>query len=163
MAHSYFDPLFRTTIGFDRLARLLDAAQKQADPASSFPPYDIMMDGDDRYRITMSVAGFSREEIDIQTQENLLTIMGRKKQKETGGEYLHRGIAERNFKTEFQLADHVEVKGAHLSDGLLTIDLVRDVPEEKRPKAIEIKSSAPASFLDKAKKLLTDGSPKKAA
>ncbi|WP_286830472.1 MULTISPECIES: Hsp20 family protein [Kordiimonas] len=163
MTRFNFDPLFRTTIGFDRLARLMDAAEQQAEPSSSFPPYDIMMDGDDRYRITMSVAGFSREDIDIQAQENLLTIVGRKEQKETGGEYLHRGIAERDFKTEFQLADHVEVKGANLSDGLLTIDLVRDVPEEKRPKTIEIKSSAPAGFLDKAKKLLSDGSPKKAA
>lgn len=148
-------PLFSTTIGFDRLARALDDARRQ-DISSSYPPYDILMDGEDKYRITMALAGFSREDITIETCENQLTITGQKEKKEDVGEFLHQGIAERNFKTEFQLADHVEVAGANLSEGLLTIDLVRKVPEALKPKQIEIKTSAPSGLIGKAKKMLTD-------
>lgn len=156
-------PLFRTTIGFDRLARMLDTAQTRTNAKSTFPPYDILMDGEDHYRITMSVAGFSRSDLTIQSRKNLLTIEGKKdNEEEASVEFLHRGIAERDFRTEFQLADHVEVTGANLVDGLLTIDLVRNVPEEKRARTVEIKTSAPQSPIGKAKKLLSDGS-KKAA
>lgn len=152
-------PLFRTTIGFDHLARLLDAAEARQDASSTFPPYDILMDGEDNYRITMSVAGFSRDDITIEAEENKLTIIGEKtKKEETKGEYLHRGLAERNFKTEFQLADYVEVAGANLSEGLLTIDLVRNVPEALKPKQIDIKASAPSGLIGRAKKLLSDKS-----
>ena len=156
-------PLFRTTIGFDRLTRILDAAGSSPTATSTLPPYDILMDGEDRYRITMSVAGFSRSDLTIQTRENMLTIEGKKdNEEEASVEFLHRGIAARDFRTEFQLADHVEVTGANLVDGLLTIDLVRNVPEEKRAKTVEIRTSAPQSLIGKAKKLLSDGS-KKAA
>tara|TARA_R110002096_G_scaffold205759_1_gene391765 strand:- start:285 stop:767 length:483 start_codon:yes stop_codon:yes gene_type:complete len=149
-------PLFSTTIGFDRLARALDSARSRQDISSGYPPYDIMMDGDDKYRITMAIAGFARGDITIEMRESLLQITGQKDKKESGGEFLYQGIAERNFKTEFQLADHVEVEGAHLSEGLLTIDLVRKVPEALKPKQIEIKTSAPSGLIGKAKEMLTE-------
>lgn len=149
-------PLFSTTIGFDRLARTLDNARTRQDITSGYPPYDILMDGEDKYRISMAVAGFSRDGITIEARENLLTITGQKAQKETVGEFLHQGIAERNFKTEFQLADHVEVAGANLSEGLLTIDLERKVPEALKPKQIEIRTSAPSGLIGKAKKMLSE-------
>ena len=104
----------------------------------------------------MAIAGFARGDITIEMRESLLQITGQKDKKESGGEFLYQGIAERNFKTEFQLADHVEVEGAHLSEGLLTIDLVRKVPEALKPKQIEIKTSAPSGLIGKAKEMLTE-------
>ena len=155
-------PFYSTMIGFDRVARLLDTAQQQGKAYSNVPPYDILNDGKDHYRISMALAGFTQEDITVEVHNNLLTISGcMAKTQAEEGEYLYRGIAERNFKTEFQLADHMEVESANLSDGLLTIDLVRNVPDELKPKKIEIKDSAPKSLFNKAKKLLTDG--KKAA
>jgi len=155
-------PFFSTTIGFDRMAKLLGEVQNRAESANSYPPYDILSEGEDRYRITMSVAGFTLDDLSIETRDNRLTVSGQKDKKGSEGEYLYRGIAERNFKTEFQLADHVEVSGANLSNGLLTIDLVREVPEALKPKQIEIRTTAPKSLMGKAKQLLSDKSTEKA-
>lgn len=133
-----FTPLFRSTIGFDRLARLLDTAMTEPVRSNSYPPYDVEAVGEDDYRITMAVAGFSRDEIDIQVQDRTLTVSGRKAAEEGEHRYLHRGIARRGFVQKFQLADHVKVTGADLADGMLTIDLEREVPEAMRPRTIEI-------------------------
>lgn len=158
-----FSPLFRSTIGFDRMASLLDSAMKAADHDAGYPPYDIMQAGDDRYRITLSIAGFSEEDLTVEQQERQLVVSGSKSDKADSTTYLHRGIATRDFRREFHLADHVSVTGANLSNGLLTIDLIREVPEEMKPRRIEIRESAPANLLTKAKKLLSDKSDKKAA
>jgi len=153
-------PLFRTTIGFDQLAQTLNAINARQDSSASYPPYDIIMDGSDNYRITMSVAGLAPPDLTIEVYENKLSISGKKEKTDAHGEFLHRGIAEHDFKTDFQLADHVEVAGANLSEGLLTIDLVRNVPEALKPTHIEIKTSSPPGLIGKAKKLLSDKSPK---
>ncbi len=132
-----FTPLFRTAIGFDRLAHALESATR-AD-AGGYPPYNIELTGEDQYRISMAVAGFSADEIDIEVKENLLTISGRKGAEVTDRKYLHRGIANRNFERTYQLADYVRVDGAELKDGLLHVDLVREVPESMKPRRIEIR------------------------
>ena len=162
MSRYDFSPLFRSTIGFDRMANLLDAAMKAADHDSGYPPYDIMQAGDNRYRITLSLAGFAEDELSVEQQEQRLVVTGSKKGRRDESGFLHRGIATRDFRREFQLADHVSVTGANLSNGLLSIDLVREVPEEKKPRRIEIRESAPDSLLGKAKKLLSDKSAKAA-
>lgn len=138
MNASDFTPLFRTAIGFDRLARTLEAANR-AD-AGGYPPYNIELTGDDQYRISMAVAGFGADEIDIEVKENLLTVSGRKGSDVADRKYLHRGIATRNFERSYQLADYVRVEGADLKDGLLHIDLVREVPDAIKPRRIEIRS-----------------------
>ena len=130
-----FSPLHRSSIGFERVFDLLEAAQAQ--PADNWPPFDTVKISDDRYRITMAVAGFKRDEIDISVHDNMLTIKGERKT-DSEGEYLHRGIAYRPFMRRFELADHVQVKGAQLSDGLLTIGLEREIPEAMKPRRIEI-------------------------
>jgi molecular chaperone IbpA len=130
-----FSPLHRSSIGFERIFGLLEAAQSQ--PPDSWPPFDTMKLSEDRYRITMAVAGFKRDEIDISTQENLLVIKGERKN-EVEGEYLHRGIAYRPFVRRFELAEHVQVTDAHLADGLLNISLKRELPEAMKPRRIEI-------------------------
>jgi molecular chaperone IbpA len=130
-------PLFRTAIGFDRLANALESANR-AD-AGGYPPYNIELTGEDQYRITMAVAGFTSEEIEIETQDNLLKVQGRKNADVADRKYLHRGIANRNFERTYQLADYVRVDGAELKDGLLNIDLVREVPEAMKPRRIEIR------------------------
>lgn len=134
-----FTPLFRTAIGFDRLARALEAANR-AD-AGGYPPYNIELTGEDQYRISLAVAGFSAEEIDIEVKENLLTVSGRKGGEVADRQYLHRGIATRNFERSYQLADYVRVDGAELKDGLLHIDLVREVPDSMKPRRIEIRGA----------------------
>lgn len=131
-----FAPLFRSTIGFDRLFDLLDEAAG-FDPADSYPPYNIAKIGDDAYRITMAVAGFAPDELTVTAQQNLLVVAGRKQDSDSA-HYLHRGIATRAFERRFELADHVEVKGARLENGLLTVELMHELPEEKRPRRIEI-------------------------
>jgi molecular chaperone IbpA len=133
-----FSPLFRTAIGFDRLADALESAHR-AD-AGGYPPYNIELTGEDRYRITMAVAGFSADEIDIETRDNLLRVSGRKSGDVADRRYLHRGIANRDFERSYQLADYVRVQGADLKDGLLHIDLMREVPEAMKPRRIEIRS-----------------------
>jgi molecular chaperone IbpA len=133
-----FSPLFRSTIGFDRLTRLVDAATRVDGAAQSYPPYNIEKTGEDAYRLTMAVAGFSRDELDITVQENQLTVTGKAKQEEEGSRYLHRGIARRAFERRFSLADHIKVTGASLDNGMLHVDLVREVPEVMKPRTIAI-------------------------
>jgi molecular chaperone IbpA len=133
-----FSPLFRSTIGFDRLARLLDSATRVDGAALAYPPYNIEKTGEDAYRLTMAVAGFAREEIDITVHENALTVTGKAKNGEDSGRYLHRGIARRAFERRFSLADHIKVVGASLDNGMLHVDLVHEVPEAMKPRKIEI-------------------------
>ena len=135
-----FSPLFRSTIGFDRLARLVDSATRVDTASPAYPPYNIESTGEDSYRLTMAVAGFSRDEIEITVQQNSLVISGKaqKEGEETQGRYLHRGIARRAFERRFSLADHMKVNGASLDNGLLHVDLVREVPEEAKPRQITI-------------------------
>lgn len=133
-------PLFRSTIGFDNLSRLLDSAMKMEEATPTYPPYNIEKLNDDAYRITMAVAGFSENDLSLITQDNVLLVTGKQVQDETQAErvYLHRGIAARAFERRFQLADHVKVIGASMKDGLLHVDLKREVPEAKKPRAIKI-------------------------
>ena len=140
-------PLFRSTIGFDRLMRLADAATR-VDGGSGYPPYNIESTGENAYRLTMAVAGFAADELDITVQENALQVTGKSKQEEQGKEYLYRGIARRGFERRFQLADHIKVVGASLDNGLLHVDLVREVPETLKPRKIEITKSAGAKVID---------------
>jgi molecular chaperone IbpA len=132
-----FSPLYRSAIGFDRLTQLFDAAGT-SDAQPSYPPYNIELVGDDKYRITMAVAGFDRNEIEIETERDTLKVAGRKAKEDAGKNYLHRGLAARNFAQRFQLADHVKVVGASLDNGLLNIDLVREIPEAMKPRKIVI-------------------------
>ena len=134
-----FAPLYRSTVGFDRLFDMLDQASR-VETLNNWPPYNIERLGEDRYRITMAVAGFSGDEINIVAQGNALLVSGQKKAEEEGTQYLHRGIAARAFRQSFDLADHVKVAGAALENGLLTIDLVREIPEAMKPRRIEIRS-----------------------
>jgi molecular chaperone IbpA len=157
-----FAPLLRTAIGFERLARQAEAAARQ-DDVNGYPPYDIEAAGDDHYRITLAVAGFRAGELDIETQDNTLTISGKKAEKPEEAGYLHKGIASRGFTRRFSLADHVRVTGANLADGLLTIDLLREIPEAMKPRRIEIAGEAPSSLLAKAKKLIEGPGKKEAA
>ena len=130
-----FSPLYRSAIGFDRLATLIESAASNGN--AGYPPYNIEQLGDSDYRISMAVAGFTQEELELSFQENLLTVKG-SKQADTERNYLYQGIAERGFERRFQLADYVRVTGADLKNGLLHIDLVREVPEAMKPRKIEI-------------------------
>ena len=132
-----FSPLFRSTIGFDRVFDLLENASR-TQSFESWPPYDIVRTSEDSYRITMAVAGFSENELSVTHQPNLLIVAGSKPEEE--GEYLHRGIPATSFERRFELADHVKVANANLQNGLLTITLVREVPEEMKPRKISIKA-----------------------
>ena len=131
-----FSPLFRSSVGFDRIFDLLENATR-VQAIDNWPPYNIEKAGEDQYRISMAVAGFSPDELNLTTQPNLLVVSGQK-QGEESTQYLHRGIATRSFERRFELADHVKVKDARLDNGLLTIELVREVPEEMRPRRIEV-------------------------
>jgi molecular chaperone IbpA len=135
-----FSPLYRTIIGFDRLAPLLDTVAGFDNQVTSYPPYNIERLGTNDYRITMAVAGFGEDEIKIEVKDTTLTVRGEKKPDEKERQFLHRGIAQRGFDRRFQLADYVEVKGADLKDGLLHIDLVRNLPERLRARQIPIGS-----------------------
>lgn len=135
-----FSPLYRSAVGFDRLAALLDAAASQ-DTASGYPPYNIERTDENAYRVEIAVAGFKPEELHIGVKENLLTVQGRKPANDENRRFLHRGLAERNFERHFQLADHVLVEDAGLADGLLTISLKRELPEQLKPRTIEIKTA----------------------
>ena len=132
-----FSPLYRSSIGFDRMANLLDAITQSDTKQSSYPPYNIELTGDDTYRITMAIAGFAESDLDIQLEQNRLTVSGKKAEEEKK-EFLYQGIAERGFERRFQLADHVRVENAHLENGLLHVDLVREIPEAMKPRKIEI-------------------------
>jgi molecular chaperone IbpA len=130
-----FTPYRRSTVGFDRLFNLLETGLREDE---GYPPFDIMREGEDRYRITLAVAGFRPEEIEIIAQQNQLVVSGRKAEEKDEGQYLHRGIATRSFERRFQLADFVEVGAARFEDGLLSIALQRVVPEAMKPRKIEI-------------------------
>lgn len=136
-----FSPYYRATVGFDRVFDLLDSVASQTG-AAGFPPYNIEKAGDDAYRIVMAVAGFSQAELNVTQKESELLISGKAQPSAEEKEYLHRGIAGRDFERRFQLADHVKVTGAALVNGLLTIELRREVPEEKKARAIHIEASA---------------------
>ena len=135
-----FTPLYRSAVGFDRLAGLLESAARTSQE-NGWPPYNIETTGENAYRIEIAVAGFKPDELNIEVKENLLTVTGRKTANDDGGEqrnFLHRGLAERDFERRFQLADYVVVKAADLVNGLLSIDLVRELPEALKPRRIEI-------------------------
>ena len=138
MRHLDLTPFYRSTVGFDRLFDLLDSASGSDADGVTYPPSNIERLGDNEYRITMAVAGFAEDELKIDVKELSLTVRGEKKTDAKERQFLHRGIAGRSFERRFQLADHVEVKGADLKDGLLHIDLVRNVPERLKPRAIAI-------------------------
>ena len=140
-----FAPLYRSTVGFDRLASLLDTASSFDNETVSYPPYNIERLSENTYRITMAVAGFSRDDVTIELKESALTVRGEKKPDAAGKQFLHRGIAGRGFERRFQIADHVEVVSADLRDGLLHIDLKRELPEKMKPRVIPIGAAAPAA------------------
>lgn len=131
-------PLYRSAIGFDRMANVLDSLTRTEQAQPGYPPYNIELTGEDQYRITMAVAGFTQSELNIEVEQNRLTVSGKKSQEENKGEYLYQGIAGRNFERRFQLADHVRVRDASMENGLLHIDLVREIPEAMKPRTIEI-------------------------
>lgn len=148
--HFDLTPLYRSSIGFDRLASLLETASTQDAGTTSYPPYNIELLSDNAYRITMAVAGFGEDDINIEIKEQSLTITGNKVD-DTSAEYLHQGIAARNFERRFKLADHVEVNGASLSNGLLHVDLKRELPEAMKPRTIQIaKAKSPKVISKKA-------------
>ncbi|MCF2857057.1 Hsp20 family protein [Pseudoalteromonas sp. SMS1] len=136
-------PLYRSFIGLDHLASLMDSAQRSSEKQSGFPPYNIEALDEDKYQITMAVAGFSEQELSLHSENNTLIVTGEKSNKETQQErkFIHQGIAERNFERKFQLGDHIKVLGAELENGLLVIDLEREVPEAMKPRKIEIGSA----------------------
>ena len=136
-------PLYRSSIGFDRFGSLLNSALR-TEQTAGYPPYNIEVVDENEYTITLALAGFDESDIDIQTEKGVLTIKGGKTPQQDNKKYLHRGIANRSFERKFNLADHVEVKGAHLDKGLLSINLLREIPDAMKPKKIEINTS-PAS------------------
>ncbi|SFR78645.1 Hsp20 family protein [Sphingomonas jatrophae] len=139
-----FAPLLRSSVGFENLNRLVDFATRG--DADAYPPYNIEKTGDGAYRISMAVAGFGRDELDLTVQETMLIVSGKAAEADAGErQFIHRGIAKRAFERRFQLADTIKVTGAHYHDGLLDIDLVREVPEHKKPRKIAIGSDAAAA------------------
>ena len=144
-------PLYRSTVGFDRMASLIDRALTADNTAQSYPPYNIEKTGEDAYRITLATAGFSQDDLTIETKEGQLVVSGAKTQAGHEGDetkILHRGIAERSFERRFQLADHVKVTAASLENGLLHIDLVREIPEALKPRTIQIATGAPKATIE---------------
>lgn len=143
MRSTDFSPLLRATVGFDRMMNLLDTASRVDESALNYPPYNIEKTGDDAYRITMAVAGFGDDDLNVTLHENQLTIEGKKDRDEADGKrvrFLHRGIATRAFQRSFQLADHIRVSGARLENGLLHVELLREVPESAKPRSIAIQA-----------------------
>ena len=141
-----FSPYRRSMVGFDRLFDLLEKQSQGSE--DKYPPFNIERRGDDAYRITLAVAGFKPAEIDITAQQNLLTVQGRKSEDNSAGQFLHVGIAQRAFERRFELADYVRVENANLEDGLLVIDLVREVPEAMKPKKIAIGGHQPLTVVE---------------
>jgi len=155
-------PLFRSTVGFDRLARLLDQIPDPTETVQTYPPYDIEAFGEDHYRITMAVAGFTQDMLKIELHENTLSVTGKVPEPKEEHQFLHHGIGNRNFERKFKLDDYVEVTDANLKDGLLVIDLVREIPEEMKPRTISISKGEPQKLLDKAKKMIENSKSKAA-
>lgn len=145
-----FSPLYRSTVGFDHLSSIMDAVSRTDNKQTTYPPYNIELLDKDQYQITMAIAGFAEEELELQTEKQTLTVSGKKQSDNVDKNYLHQGIAARNFERRFQLADHVEVTGAKLTNGLLYIDLARKIPEAMKPKKISIGiNRAPLVDVDK--------------
>ena len=148
MSRFDFTPYRRSTVGFDHLFDLLEN-QSRSNAGENYPPFNIERRGEDEYRITLAVAGFKPDDLDITAQQNLLSINGKKRDEDTGGaDMLHVGIANRGFERRFELADYVRVENAELADGLLVIDLVREVPEAMKPKKIAVNGRAPLKIVD---------------
>jgi len=145
-----FSPLFRSTIGFDHLTRLADAATRLDASSGGYPPYNIETTGENTYRLTMAVAGFAAEDLDITVKENALLVVAKARKDDESKQYLHRGIARRAFERRFQLADHLKVVGASLDNGLLHVDLVREIPEAMKPRKIEIGTSKAPKIVNQA-------------
>ena len=152
-----FAPYRRSTVGFDRLFDMLENSSF-GNGGENYPPFDLIKLGDNEYRIELAVAGFKPDEIDITSQQNQLIVSGRKNEEsgETGSDYIYRGIANRSFERRFALADHIQVKAADLKDGLLAIDLVREIPEAMKPKKIDIGSSKGRSTIGSASSQTVD-------
>ncbi len=138
-----FSPFRRSTVGFDRLFDMLENSSFGAGQQENYPPFDLVKEGENRFRIELAVAGFKDNEIDITAQQNVLIVSGQKKEEtdQKGSDYIYRGIANRSFERRFALADHIQVRGADLKDGLLSIELVREIPEAMKPRKIDIGGS----------------------
>jgi molecular chaperone IbpA len=150
MRNLNLDPFWRTSVGFDRLFDLMDDSLR-FEPEDHYPPYNIVRTGEDSYRISLAVAGFKPEQISVTTHQNTMTITGRVNEKQSEPEYLYRGIAGRPFERRFNLADYVEVKSATFEDGLLQIELEREVPEALKPRRIEVKTGKSLQQPDKVR------------
>lgn len=158
MRASDFAPLLRSSIGFENLNRLVDFATRVDGADNAYPPYNIEKVSDDEYRVSLAVAGFSADELDVTTQENTLIITGRGKEEASGQTrtFLHRGIAKRAFERRFQLADTIKVTNASYADGLLNVELVRVVPEHKKPRKIEIAAAVPTASVIEGQRLAAE-------
>ena len=153
--HTYdFSPLFRYSVGFDRLEKMLDSAARRQGHGPAYPPYNIESVDDNAYRISIAVAGFSETDLDVSQTENSLVVKGNGPTNDDTVSYLHQGIANRSFERRFDLADHVKVTNANLDNGMLTIQLEREVPEALKPRQIEISKGSTAGIVDAAKQLL---------
>ncbi len=150
MRNLNFAPLYRSAIGFDRMATLLDTLSRSEQNQPSYPPYNIELTGEDQYRITMAVAGFDRTEINVEIHQNQLTVSANKMAEKDAHTYLYQGIAARSFERRFQLADHVQVQSAHYENGLLHIDLQQLIPEAMKPRTIPISVAAGQDVLKHA-------------
>lgn len=155
MRHLDFAPLYRATVGFDRIADLMDRVLATDTPQPTYPPYNIEKTSDNGYRISIAVAGFGPDDLSVEVRENALIVAARKAEEVEDRQYLHRGIATRAFERRFALADHVRVTGAATADGMLHIDLVREIPEALKPRRIEIQNGA----AEAAKTITTDATP----
>ena len=147
-----FSPLFRSTVGFDRLFLFFEDALRRDAAEVGYPPYNIEKTGEDSYRVTMAVAGLGKEDLNVEARANTLLVSAKRREEVADNAYLHRGIAGRGFTRQFRLADHVKVAGADLENGLLHIDLVRELPEEMKPRRIEISTSARKKLFHDNKK-----------
>lgn len=139
-----FTPMFRTTVGFDRMMNVMDSLMKPESGGYDYPPYNIEKTGEDRYRITMAVAGYARSDLEVEVRDDTLYVRGNAPEQESERQYLHRGIAAGRFERRFALADHVKVTQARFDNGMLTVELVHEIPEAKRPRRIEIGAVPPA-------------------
>ena len=158
-----FTPLYRSFVGFDRMADLIDTASRAATAQDAYPPYNVVQTDENSYRIELAVAGFAEDDFDIEARENVLTIAARKEAAPQGQEadvtYLHRGIAERGFERRFQLADHVVVENASLHHGLLTVSLKREIPDALKPRKITLTRQAEAKVSSKSDQKVIDAKP----